>query len=116
MTLQEIQEQIGEWSRKNFPNNKSYHPLLGAVEEIGELCHAHLKAEQGIRGTPEELREKKIDAVGDTIVYLADYCEREGFDIQDSLERTWNKVKERDWTRNKKNGVASDPPLFWHPV
>ena len=49
LTLEELQAVQREWVEHNFPNRTNYHPLLGAVEEIGELCHAHLKYEQGIR-------------------------------------------------------------------
>jgi len=38
---------------------------MGLVEEVGELAHAHLKNEQGIRGTPEEHVQAKVDAIGE---------------------------------------------------
>ena len=48
VSLRLLQKEVGEWSRENFPDNQQYHPLLGVSEEVGELCHAHLKMEQGI--------------------------------------------------------------------
>lgn len=72
----DLQKQVGEWSRRNFPNNTPDNPFKGMVEELGELAHALLKKEQGIRGTPEEHDVAAKDAVGDLLVYTADFCER----------------------------------------
>lgn len=101
-----LQAEIGKWSRINFPGNKNYHPLLGLTEEVGELAHAHLKMEQGIRGNFAELTEKKMDAVGDIVIYLIDYCERNGLNFADCVMRTWDEVKQRDWQKNKETGKA----------
>jgi NTP pyrophosphatase (non-canonical NTP hydrolase) len=104
--LSVLQQQVGAWSSRNFPTNrgKAYRRLLGAFEELGELSHAHLKAEQGIRGTPEEHRAAKKDAVADAIIYLADYCYCEDIDMGDSLQETWEQVRTRDWVKFPKNG------------
>jgi len=100
-----LQREVEEWSRKNFGNQPSHLPLLGAVEEIGELAHAHLKAEQNIR-TNEDHSAAKIDAVADAVIYLADYCAREHIDMQSAVTRTWGKVRQRDWKKNPEHGVA----------
>ncbi len=76
MNFAKLQSEVGEWSRYNFPNNEKWFPLLGLVEEQGELFHAVLKAKQGIRGTPGEHRLAMVDAVGDTTIYMMDFCER----------------------------------------
>jgi hypothetical protein len=48
--LRKFQQEQKDWSKRNFPTqNTPYRPLLGVMEEVGELSHAHLKAEQGIR-------------------------------------------------------------------
>lgn len=73
-TLQEIQKEHREWSLKNFGEHPTWHPLLGIQEEIGELAHAYLKREQGIRGTREEHDAAIKDAVGDVMIYLMGYC------------------------------------------
>jgi len=74
--------------------------LLGAVEELGELAHAHLKQEQGIRGTAAEHEEKAKDAVADVVIFLSDYCSKRGFEFQAIIEKTWAEVKKRDWRKN----------------
>jgi len=103
-SIRKFQQEQKEWSNKNFKGKEPYQPLLGVVEEVGELAHSHLKGEQGIRGTDIELRSMAQDAVADIIIYLADYCNMRGFDLEHCLEKTWEKVKQRDWTRNKLNG------------
>jgi NTP pyrophosphatase (non-canonical NTP hydrolase) len=96
-TLRQLQDDQRPWVAHNFPNREPWHPLLGIVEEVGELAHAHLKQAQGIRGTFAEHHEKKIDAVGDTIIYLADYCSAVGIDLHKAVETVWAEVKQRDW-------------------
>jgi NTP pyrophosphatase (non-canonical NTP hydrolase) len=97
LTFKQLQEEQRPWVLKNFGGGRPHHSLLGAMEELGELAHAHLKAEQGIRGSREEHLEKAKDAVADVIIYLADYCSEMEFDLQDIVESTWAEVKTRDW-------------------
>ena len=107
MDLQVLQVQVADWSRRNFgedPDHK-HRPLLGVSEEVGELCHAHLKAEQGIR-TNEDHQAAKIDAVGDILIYLADYCTRNGIDLDSAIRNTWREVKHRDWKKNEVDGTS----------
>ncbi len=91
--LSEIQGEVYKWSCKNFPKNTSTEPLLGLVEEVGELCHAHLKRTQG---SATFCRALQKDAVGDIMIYLMDYCSRENINLRRVLEETWNKVSKRD--------------------
>jgi NTP pyrophosphatase (non-canonical NTP hydrolase) len=99
-SLETFQREVGEWTEKNFCPHPPHHPLLGIIEEVGELAHAHLKDEQGIRGTPEEHREEAVDAIGDIVIFLADYCCVNDFDLEACIDETWQKVRERRW----KNG------------
>lgn len=109
MTIRELQTDVGEWSRKNFPRNSAIEPALGLVEEVGELFHAILKQRQGIRGTYEEHEEAKRDAVGDIVIYLCDYCERSGFDLEEVVEQVWQKVvKKRNWTAAPQDGLMGE--------
>ena len=97
MNLSQIQREQGEWSSKNFENKKTYQPILGATEEIGELAHAYLKMEQGIRGTRQEHEHAMKDAVGDCCIFLMDFCNQMGWDFADIIDNTWTHVKKRDW-------------------
>ncbi len=102
--LKRLQNEQRPWVKHNFGDRPSWHPLLGLVEEVGELCHAHLKQAQGIR-TNEDHELDKMDAIGDIVIYLADYCSAEGIDLQVVVEETWKDVKERDWKNNPERGI-----------
>jgi NTP pyrophosphatase (non-canonical NTP hydrolase) len=104
MDLKTLQEEHRVWSTKNFDCTDKIHPILGVVEEVGELAHAILKQAQCIRGDygAHELEAK--DAVGDIIIYLVDVCSRRGWDLDDVVTSTWNQVKKRDWEKNKFDG------------
>lgn len=71
-----------EWSLRNFgpttPENIN-DPLIGIVEELGELARAILKKKQGIRGTPQEHDAAMVDAIGDMQIFLIDAMNRHGF-------------------------------------
>ncbi len=109
MNIKQFQAEVQEWAFRNFPNNLSYHCLLGAVEEIGELSHAHLKEDQQIRGSAKAHQLAAKDAVADCIIYLTDYCNRRGWDLDEILQETWEQVKQRDWTKNSHDGTANGP-------
>ena len=91
-------EQV-EWVKHNFGERPSWQPLLGAVEELGELAHAHLKQEQGIR-LHEDHEANAKDAVADVTIYLLDYCSSRGWDFVDLVVSTWAAVRKRDWKKN----------------
>ncbi len=98
--LREFQQEVNKWADRNFPTAKPHMPLLGLAEEVGELSHSHLKGEQGIRHTKVEIYKMKKDAVGDIMIFLANYCGLNNLDLQDCVEQTWAQVKERDWIAN----------------
>ena len=128
LTFRQLQEQHAEWSERHFGSagDPRYHQrggVIGVAEELGEfatvaespehvvvltqalgrLAHATLKRHQGIR-ISEDHEAKAKDAVADMIVFLADYCTRCGYDLQDIVEATWDEVRQRDWSANKVNG------------
>lgn len=105
MTLTQFQKEVREWSVKNFNGHVAWHALLGLAEEVGELSHAHLKTVQNIRGKPEDHFKAKIDAVGDIMIFLADYCTMSGIDLEAAVIDTWEKVKKRDWNTYPETGL-----------
>ena len=106
MTLKQLQEEQRPWVAYNFGKDRpAWQPLLGLVEEVGELSHTHLKTSQRIR-TDENHLLNAIDAVGDIVIYLADYCSAVGIDLETAVEETWNKVKIRDWKKYPQNGLT----------
>lgn len=74
------------WSKKNFGDQDPVNCLFGIAEELGELCHAHLKDKQGIRLNKNEVEFKRKDAIADTVIYLLDFTARLGIVIDDFTE------------------------------
>lgn len=104
LTFETIQNELNVWTKYNFPNSTSNQQFLGMVEEVGELSHALLKQEQGIRGTKEEHEEKIRDSLGDLLIYTLNFCNSKGYNLNEILEETWNHVKNRDWVKYKIDG------------
>jgi NTP pyrophosphatase (non-canonical NTP hydrolase) len=106
LTLKELQEESGRWRAANFDPEKRtvFHGLAGVTEEVGELAHAILKSDQGIRGTAEEHKMAAFDALGDIIVYLCSVSDSLGLSLQDAVEYAWAQVKNRDWKANPTDG------------
>ena len=122
-TIREIQSEQRKWSEKNFGDGQpAYRPLLGVAEEIGELAdtgaspdhiaalvgalgrlsHAHLKAEQGIRGDETSHFVATTDAVGDIVIFLMDYCNKRGLQLDFIVDRIWTEVSRREWNAKGK--------------
>lgn len=101
--LDVLQGEVHQWRTRNFPDNPT-HPLLGMVEELGELTHAHLKLEQEIRGDKSIHCAEKIDAIGDLVIYLADYCSQNRIALGAAVVKTWEQVQKRDWKKDPKAG------------
>lgn len=97
--LDSLQEEVAEWSERNFPDQPAENPLLGVGEEYGELTHAVLKDKQGIRLDESDVSlEAEMDAVGDMVIFLADFCSRRGYSLGECVETAWEeKVSNREW-------------------
>lgn len=106
MNLGQLQTEQGRWVAHNFPDENPHSPLLGLAEEVGELAHAHLKNEQKIRGSEAEHKAAAADAIGDIVIYLASYCNRNGFELEACVDRAWAEVRARDWKRYPTNGLS----------
>lgn len=98
-SLNSLQEEVAEWSEENFPDQPAENPLLGVGEEYGELTHAVLKDKQGIRLDEADVGpDAEKDAVGDIVVFLADFCSRRGYTLGECVEAAWEgKVSTREW-------------------
>jgi NTP pyrophosphatase (non-canonical NTP hydrolase) len=102
--IRRLQAEQSEWAQRNFKNRDPIHPVLGVVEEVGELAHALLKQAQGIRGTHSEHTVAAQDAVGDIVIFLCDVCTQRGWDLASIVAMTWDRVKQRDWTKDSQTG------------
>ena len=106
MNFNQVQAEVGAWSEMNFGDQPSYKLLLGVVEEVGELSHCVLKQSQGIRMT-EDHKEGIVDAVGDIVIYLMDFCCRENLSLESCVDHTWTQVRKRNWKTNPDTGAPN---------
>lgn len=86
LNLDELKRDVGAWSEDNFGVDQPHtFPLMGVAEEYGELITSVLKQLQGIDDSEKYEgrvgRDAEMDAVGDIMVYLADFCARAPFTI-----------------------------------
>lgn len=86
LIFQALVEEVGPWARKNFGPGNAGLVALGIIEEIGELAHAHLKGEQGIRHTQAEILAMKRDALGDAVIFMADVASIRGLCLGHSID------------------------------
>ena len=109
MDLNTLQVEHEAWERRNFPDSADnvFHSLAGMTEELGELAHAVLKAEQGIRGSEAKHMMEAGDAVGDIFIYCAGLCNKLGLDMDFEVTKAWKQVKARDWNTNKESGKVA---------
>jgi NTP pyrophosphatase (non-canonical NTP hydrolase) len=121
-TLREIQGEQRIWSEKCFGPHAAYRPLLGIAEEIGELAdtgaspdhiaalvgalgklaHSHLKEEQRIRGEDAKHFDDAKDAIGDIVIFILDYCNCRGLQLDFIVDRVWTEVSQRQWNAKDK--------------
>lgn len=99
----ELVDDVGTWSEQNFGGQPAKYPLIGSGEELGELITSVLKIAQGIddaekyqeRGTVGPDAEK--DAIGDVVIYLADYAYRNHLRVMETYERfEWESTEADD--------------------
>lgn len=106
LDVKAMQADIASWTQRNFGDEDAYIALLGAVEELGELAGVYIKIQQEIRRDTHSLIEMQ-DAIGDTIVFLASFCDRVGLDLEEIIIKVWfgdgtnsfPGVRNRDWKK-----------------
>lgn len=77
---QTLEEDVTAWAQENFGDQPRTNPFLGTAEELSELV-VYLLEEQVEQGDEEEL-----DAIGDILVFFADYCGRSGLSYAEAAE------------------------------
>jgi NTP pyrophosphatase (non-canonical NTP hydrolase) len=82
-----IEMLIIQWSesRKIIPNSNPESQLLKAVSEMGELADATIKHD----------KEAVIDAVGDVMVCLINYCVLQDINLVNCMEVAYDQIKNR---------------------
>lgn len=100
--IRALQTAIAAWLKQNFPDRNALTVVAGTAEEVGELCRAAVKLEQGIRGTEAQWRAEIEKEVGDVFIKLADVADYYGIDLADAIVVRWASVRARDWRNNRK--------------
>lgn len=65
-----LAKEVAAWAKYNWPDPNKRKPWLGIGEEAGELTHAILKLQQGIRGVTHEDVE---DAFADSMIFMSHF-------------------------------------------
>jgi len=87
MSYANIEMKIIQWAeaRKIIPNSTPDVQLLKAMSEMGELADATIKDD----------KEAIVDAVGDVMVCLINYCALQDIHLVDCMEVAYDQIKNR---------------------
>jgi NTP pyrophosphatase (non-canonical NTP hydrolase) len=90
MSYADVEMKIIQWAeaRRIIPNSTPETQLLKAVSELGELADATIKKD----------REEVIDAVGDVMVCLINYCALQDISLVSCMESAYDTIKNRKGT------------------
>jgi uncharacterized protein YabN with tetrapyrrole methylase and pyrophosphatase domain len=90
MSFADVESDIIRWSeqRRIIPNSTPTAQLLKAFSEMGELADA----------TAKQDREAIIDAVGDVMVCLVNYCALADLDLVQCMYVAYDQIKHRKGT------------------
>ena len=90
MSYAQIEMKIIQWSeaRKIIPNSTPETQLLKAMSELGELADATIKKD----------RDEVVDAVGDVMVCLVNYCALQDINLVSCMEIAYDTIKNRTGT------------------
>lgn len=89
-TYAALEAEIVRWAeaRKIIPNSTPHAQLLKAMSEMGELADATLKGQ----------KEEAMDAVGDVMVCLINYCALQDFSLVECMLMAYDQIKHRKGT------------------
>lgn len=76
-----LEKDVTEWAQENFGDQPRTNPFLGTAEELSELV-VYLLENDVDAGSDEEL-----DAIGDILVFFADYCGRSGISYAEAAQQ-----------------------------
>lgn len=90
MSYADVEIKIIQWAeaRKIIPNSNPESQLLKAVSEMGELADATIKND----------KEAIVDAVGDVMVCLINYCALQDLNLVNCMQVAYDQIKNRRGT------------------
>lgn len=91
---------IEKWQNHNFGNTTG-----AAMINLGRLCHADLKHQQGIRGYDEEKTRQELHKyIAGVYCSLSNYCRTINLHIESCIDVALEAIKKRDWVVNPVTG------------
>jgi NTP pyrophosphatase (non-canonical NTP hydrolase) len=101
ISITALQSAVAVWLARNFPDRNPLTAVGGTAEEVGELCRAAVKLDQGIRGTEAEWLAEIDKELGDVFIKLCDVADWYGRDLEAAIAARWETVRTRDWQADK---------------
>ncbi|MBU1246012.1 MAG: nucleotide pyrophosphohydrolase [Nanoarchaeota archaeon] len=100
MSLKEIQDEFDKWAQKCDPPYWKPHEIMARlIEEVGELAR-EINHRYGPKKKKSSEETKEIaDEINDIIITLICMANSHGIDLNEAMERTMQKIKERDTER-----------------
>lgn len=96
---------LGETWRTRYVNPRVYEgPNMGrTLALIKDVCHSHLKGDQGIRGGAEKHDTIMRQTCAAALIFIQDTAGLLDRDILEVITNVWDTVSKRDWTKNPNN-------------
>ena len=90
MSYANVEMKIVQWSeaRRIIQNSTAWTQLLKGFSEMGELADATIKDD----------KEEIVDAVGDVMVCLVNYCAIQDIDLVSCMDAAYSQIKNRKGT------------------
>lgn len=90
MSYADYEMRIVQWAeaRRIIPNSTPATQLLKCMSELGELADATIKGD----------RLEVMDAVGDVMVCLINYCALQDINLVDCMSNAYEEIKDRKGT------------------
>lgn len=96
MDIKELQQEVGEWSQRNFGDAPSHLGLIKVQEELGELAQHFIgRLEHRIGSKRVDHQAGLQDSTADVVIALCVFCYREGIDLNAEIEKAWSEVSGR---------------------
>lgn len=104
MTIKEVQQKVDDWIKKygvRYYNELTNMAIL--TEEVGEVARimARKYGEQSFKNNEEDF--DLGDEIADVLFVLFCIANQTGIDLEESLEKNFNKKTERDKNRHINN-------------
>lgn len=90
MSYANVEMKIVQWSeaRRIIQNSTAWTQLLKGFSEMGELADATIKDD----------KDEIVDAVGDVMVCLVNYCAIQDIDLVSCMDAAYSQIKDRKGT------------------